>query len=145
VPPLLAGDVDSWDYASAFGVSAVACERSAELLARAMFEDAPRLLRWPVLLGWRTVLQLRLGPLGSRDHVLGWRIVHNEHGRLDLEVGSPFLHARKVVLVTSASAVVATIVNYRTRYARPIWSAVSVVHHRTEPMLLTRAARLPPR
>lgn len=60
------------DYSAGFEVSLGAQERPPEQWARITFEDAPLALRWFVVLGWKTILGLRLGPLRSPDHVLGW-------------------------------------------------------------------------
>src|SRR5580698_2402621 len=47
--------------------------RDAEQWARAVFEEAPRSLRWFLIGGW-TALTLRLRPSRSPDRVIGWHI-----------------------------------------------------------------------
>src|SRR5438132_7170862 len=62
--------------------------QSAEQWARAVFEDAPRLLRSFIVSGWIVGLGLRLGPRRSRSYVLGWSIVSNTPEVIVLGVGS---------------------------------------------------------
>src|SRR5580704_17687470 len=64
------------DYAAAFALALdrSAPPRRAQQWARAVFEDAPRLLRWVVLFGWRFFLGLRLQPLDATDQILGWKL-----------------------------------------------------------------------
>ncbi len=130
------------NYASAFEIATGDADaHSAEEWVRTTFEHAPRSLRWFVLLGWTTVLRLRLGPRPSPDHVLGWRIVATTPERITLEVRSTLIVARKVVDVRPATVAMTTFVHYERPLGRLLWSAVAPVHHRTEPLLLTSAAR----
>lgn len=46
---------------------------SGEQWARAMFEDAPRALRWFLIVGW-TAITCRLRPRRSSTRVLGWTL-----------------------------------------------------------------------
>jgi len=132
------------DYGAAFEVTVVGAQaRSAEEWAQVTFEDAPPALRWLVVLGWKTILGLRLGPRRSPDHVLGWRIQSKDPDRIVLEVSSALLTAHKVVWVDASRLTVATFIRYDRRWARVVWSAVAPVHHRTEPLLLTYAASRP--
>ncbi len=139
-------EIDAPDYASAFEVTlANADAYSAEQCARRAFEGAPRALRWFVLMGWTTVLRLRLGPRTSTDYVLGWKLAAAtpggpEPGRVTLEVHSSLITARKVVEVERSRVTVTTFVRYERRLGRRIWSALAPVHHLTEPLLLTLAA-----
>src|SRR5437588_10180524 len=84
--------------------------QSAEQWARAVFEDAPRLLRWVIVSGWIVGLGLRLGPRRSRSYVLGWSIVSNAPDVIVLGVESFMLTARLVVRLTEATVVHATFV-----------------------------------
>lgn len=127
------------DYAAAFEVR-VEAPHSAEQWARIVFEDAPLVLRWFLVLGWRTILGLRLGPGRSADYVLGWKIRTKTSDSVTLEVHSALLTAHKVVQVADSRIIVATFVRYERRWARSVWSAVAPVHHRTEPVLLSYAA-----
>ena len=129
------------DYASAFEQPiAPIPPRSAEVWARAVFEDAPPALRWFIRTGWRFPLRFRLAPPGAPGHVLGCRIIHAEPTVLVIEQCSPLMTAHNVVLVERTTIVWATLVRYQSPIARPLWSVSAAIHHRTLPYLLTRAA-----
>jgi Protein of unknown function (DUF2867) len=129
------------DYASAFRVPRQAADtRSAEQWARAAFEGAPAVLSAFVVAGWRYGLGFRLGPRASRAHVLGWKITGNAPDAVVLDLQSALLTAKKVVRVEGDRVVMTTFVRYERRPARLLWSAVTPIHHRTEPFLLGRAA-----
>lgn len=129
------------DYASAFEVtSAAGDQRSPEQWVRDVFEGAPRAARWFVLLGWRYALGLRLGPRPSPAHVLGWRIVRRTPDSITLEVRSALVTAHKLLRVERSRVVMTTFVRYDRPFASALWSAVTPVHHRTEPYLLGHAA-----
>jgi hypothetical protein len=134
----------STDYASAFEVTVRGTDvRSPEQWARAIFEEAPKAMRWFVLVGWKYVLGLRLGPRLSPSHVLGWKIVSMAPDTIVLDSRSALMTAHKVLRVHSTRIVVTTFVRYERRPAQPIWLAVAPVHHRTEPYFLGHAAAHP--
>jgi hypothetical protein len=114
--------------------------QSAEVWARAVFEGAPRLLRWFIVSGWIAGLGLRLGPRRSRRYVLGWSVVSNTPEVIVLGVGSFMLTARLVVRVTESTVVHATFVRYERAPARIVWPVAAVIHRRVVPFLLGRAA-----
>jgi hypothetical protein len=129
------------DYASAFAVATAGGDaRSAEQWIRDAFEDAPRAVRSFVVIGWRYLLGLQLGPPRSPAHVLGWKIVASSPDSIVLEVRSALVSARKVLRVESSRVVTTTFVRYEQRAGRAVWSALAPAHHRTEPYLLGRAA-----
>jgi hypothetical protein len=129
------------DYASAFDVARRAeDDRSPEQWARAAFEGAPAALRAFIAVGWRYGLGFRLGPRASTAHVLGWKIVSSTPDAIVLDLQSPLATAQKVVRVQTARVVMTTFVRYERLAGRALWSAVTPVHHRTEPYLLGRAA-----
>lgn len=139
-----ASTVADSDYASAFQVAVSTIDaRSPEQWARTAFEDAPRLLRSIIVIGWRVALGLRLGPRASPDHVLGWKIVSSTPDAITLEVGSRLVTAVKVLQVGAGRATAATFVRYERWPGRIVWRVIAPVHHRTEPLLLTLAARHP--
>lgn len=140
----VADNLDAPDYVTAFAVGNSERERSPEQWARLIFENADRVLRWFVVLGWKTVLGLKLGPRGSAEHVLGWRIHTTLANSITLEARSALMTAHKVVQVDDSRVTVATLVRYDRRWARAVWAVVAPVHHRTEPLLLARAAARPP-
>lgn len=132
------------DYVDAFEVPKLSTDtRTPEQWARAVFESAPRLVRWFLLLGWRWVLGLRLGPRPSPDHVLGWRIVSTEPDAIHLELRSALMVARLILRVASSTTVWITNVHYTRSLARPLWTAVGLIHRKIIPYLLGRAASIP--
>jgi Protein of unknown function (DUF2867) len=139
-------DIDAEDslagqaYASSFTADLPdAGVQSPEQWARATFEEAPRILHWFVLVGWRAVLRLRLEPRGSAS-VLGWIIHRTTPDAITLEARSSLISARKVLTVDRHAVILTTVVRYERRLGRVLWSAIAPVHHRIEPLLLTLAA-----
>ncbi len=133
------------DYASTFEVIVPDTDvRSPERWARAMFEDAPRAIRWFVVAGWKYALCFRLGPRASSAHVLGWKILASTPDSISLELRSPLVSAHKVLRVEGSRIRVTTVVRYERRIARALWTAATPIHHRTEPYLLGHAASHPP-
>jgi hypothetical protein len=129
------------DYSGAFEVLITDADaRSPEQWARATFEGAPRAVRWCLLLGWRAILGLRLGPPASPDHVLGWKIVTAAPEAITLEVRSGLVTAHKVLRIDGSRVILTTFVRYERRGAGALWSAIAPVHHRAEPYVLGRAA-----
>ncbi|GHO57632.1 DUF2867 domain-containing protein [Ktedonobacter robiniae] len=148
----VAADLENWatdnspDYRDAFEVQVLSTDtRTPELWARAVFERAPRLVRWFLLLGWRWVLGLQLGPRSSLDHVLGWRITSKETDAIHLELRSTLMTAQLILRVASSTAVLTTHVSYTQRLAHPLWTAVGLIHRQMVPYLLGRAASCPRR
>lgn len=114
-------------YTDSFQVG-IRGERSAEQWARTVFEGAPAPLRWFLRTGWRWVLGLRLGPVGSPEHVQGWRIDAVTDDAITLAVASPLLSARLETRVAPGTLHVATEVTYLRPAARFLWVAVVPVH-----------------
>ncbi|CAN5628327.1 hypothetical protein BH10ACT10_BH10ACT10_24720 [soil metagenome] len=104
-----------------------------------MLEEAPRVLRWFVLIGWQAVLRLRLGPRGAASHVLGWTVRTPTPGRITLEVDSSLVAARNVFRVDHDLVTVTTLVWFERPRGRILWSVLAPVHHLVEPLLLTLA------
>lgn len=115
--------------------------RSAEQWARAVFEQAPAPVRVFLLLGWRGVLGLRLGPRHDAGHVLGWRIEDARHDELRLGSESWLIDAVNVVRLGDGRVTWTTRVHYRNRLAPLVWSLVLPFHKLTISLLLGRAAR----
>jgi hypothetical protein len=129
------------DYTDAFEVSRPSLDsRSAEQWSRAVFESAPRLVRWFLLTGWRVVLGLRPGPQRTSGHVLGWRIASRQPHLVVLEMKSPIMTARLVLRLSDAEVFLGTNVHYAGRMARPLWTIVGPIHRQAIPYLLGRAA-----
>jgi len=129
------------DYTDAFEVSPPSPDRrSAEQWSRAVFEGAPRPVRWFLLTGWRGVLGLRPGPQRTSGHVLGWRIVSHRPDKVVLEMKSPIMTAGLVVRVSELKVQLSTNVLYAGRMGRPLWTIVGPIHRQALPYLLRRAA-----
>jgi hypothetical protein len=130
------------NYAAAWEVAvAGASGRSAEIWARAIFEDAPRALRLFIVAGWICGLGLRLGPRPSPTHVLGWEIASRETDRIILSVRSVVLGtARFVLSVQESRIVLVSSVGYERPWAGVVWRIVTPLHHRIVPYLLAHAA-----
>lgn len=126
------------DYTDRFAVAS-ALRRSAEEWARAAFEEAPRPLRWLMVVGWQLALGLRLGPRPSSHHVLGWQIVDRAPDAVTVQARSWLLAARLRFSVDGSSVSQSTFVRYEHRLAAVIWPPVSLLHRRIVPYNLRRA------
>lgn len=123
------------DFACAYEVAVAPADgRSAEEWARAAWEGASAPLRWVIVAGWRLVLGLRLGPRGSPDHILGWRIVERPVDEVVCQA-SGVLTAINAFRRVDGRFVWSTFARYEGRSGRLIWPPVSVLHR-----LLVRVA-----
>ena len=133
------------DYAAAFALALdrSAPPRAAQQWARAVFEDAPPLLRWVVLFGWRFFLGLRLQPLDATDQILGWKLEPGAAGTdaVTLAADSPLLRAENIVAADDTVVLWVTVVHFEDRAGRLLWTVASALHHLVIPYLLGRAAR----
>jgi hypothetical protein len=130
------------DFACAYQVAiAPGDDRSSEHWARAAWEGAPAPLRWFMVAGWRLVLGLRLGPLHSPDHVLGWPIVTRGPDETGCQLRSGFLEAYNLFRKVDGTLVWSTFVTYERPMARVIWPPASLVHRLLLRVVLRRAAR----
>jgi len=93
-----------------------------------------------MIAGWRFVLRLRLGPLHSPDHILGWRIVDRSADETVCQLGSGFLGAYNTFQRVDGKFVWSTFVSYERRRARVIWPPVSLIHRILVRISLRRAA-----
>ena len=114
--------------------------RSAEDWARAAWEAAPFLVRWLIIVGWRVVLGLRLGPLHDPDHILGWPIVERDPEDVAVELSSRLLWARNAFSRWDDQLAWSTFVSYDTRLAKFVWLPVSLLHRPLVRYTLRRAA-----
>ncbi|MFC6881572.1 MULTISPECIES: DUF2867 domain-containing protein [Actinomadura] len=129
------------DYGDAFSVPVRPGDgRSAEAWTRDVFEEAPAPVRAFLLVGWRAVLGLRLGPRPSPDHVLGWAITGREDGAVRLRLESALMTARLTLRLDGGTARWTTSVSYRRRPGRALWAVVAPIHRLMVPYLLKRAA-----
>ena len=130
------------NYAAAWALTTQAAEqRTALQWARAVFEDAPVVIRWCIIFGWTRVLGLQLGPRTSDDHVLGWAVSDGdlEADSTALTAASRLLRASNIVTVESSRVTWVTLVHYSHAAARPLWALARPVHHLTIRFLLARA------
>jgi hypothetical protein len=134
--------IASPDYADAFEVTRTPTDqRSAEQWARDGFERLPVTMRRPLLLIHRWVLGFRLGPWGSPEHVLGWRIVTSDPELLHLEARSPLLSGHMVWRLHPERLVMTTFLQYEMRRsAWMVWAVIGNIHRGGGPYLLNLAA-----
>lgn len=132
---------DHPDFACGYAaVIAAGDSRSAKQWAQAAWEGAPAALRWFIKAGWRFVLRLQLGPRGSPDHVLGWRIVEDHPDETICHARSGYLDAYNTFRRMDGSLVWSTFVTYERPMARFIWPPVSLLHRPLVRYALGRAA-----
>lgn len=147
-PPLpRSGEGAERDFACAYEVTiATGDQRTSEQWARDIWEGAAAPLRWFMIIGWRFVLGLRLGPLtSSPEHILGWRIVANGADEVVCRLGSGSLDAGNVFQRVDGTFVWSTFVVYKRRRARVVWPPVSLIHRLLVRISLQRAAGAAPR
>jgi hypothetical protein len=126
-------------YACAFEIETTSNDsRTAEQWLRAMFEDAPPLLRAFILSGWLGALRLRLGPRPSPAHIIGWKILTVSPTKIVITVDGSILSACQVVQVDEAKVIHVTIVHFDRPAAKPIWAVAAPIHIRTIPHLMKR-------
>lgn len=97
-------------------------------------------MRWLMLAGWRVVLGLRLGPLSSPDHILGWRIVERRPDGTVCQLRSWCIDACNTFTRDEDRLVWSTFVFYERPVARLIWPPVSLLHRPLVRMALRRAS-----
>ncbi|MCM3925080.1 hypothetical protein ND748_25865 [Frankia sp. AiPs1] len=118
--------------------------RDAEGWIRAVLEGAPAPVRWFLRAGWQFGLGLRLGPVSSPRHVLGWPIVAREPNVVRLATDSPLVSAELVLRVRPAAISLTTSVTFTRRAARLLWTAALPLHRLSVPRLLRRAVAASP-
>jgi hypothetical protein len=129
------------DYADSFEAEiATGDDRSPEQWARAVFEGAPRPVRWFLVAGFRFGLGLRFGPRPSPEHVLGWAIVDRRPDSITLQAQSWFLTSRLVFQADGSHLTQSTFVRYDRPIAAVIWAPVSIIHRQVVPRILRHAA-----
>jgi hypothetical protein len=133
--------LDAPDYVDFFTAAAPgAADWSSEQWARALLEDAPSARRF-AFIPWRIVLQLRLGPRHSRQHVHGWRIAACGDDWIRVEAASWCMTAQAVLRVEEEQVAVSLFVRYDRPPAALVWPRVSVIHRRAMPVILHQAVQ----
>lgn len=134
-------DAESVDFACAYDVDIPPDdERTAEQWARSAWEGASAPLRWFMLIGWRVVLRLRLGPTSSPDHILGWNITTRTDDKVVCQLASSFLSASNTFRRVDGKLVWSTRVEYARAVGRVVWPPISLVHRLLVRVALRRAA-----
>ncbi len=114
---------------------------TGEQWAREMLEGAPERLRRSLRRGW-FALGLRLGPVRSPEHVLGWEVrqSNDEYALLGAtsRIGMP---AELVFVGQPDGLLFATLVGHHNHLARSVWKAITPLHHRVVRGALERAGR----
>lgn len=125
-------------------LSGASTNATAEDWMRTAFEDEFRSRSGRLVLCG--LLQLRLAPGASADHLGGWTIADNGPDRIRLEARGWMLETHLVLRVEPGGVSAATLVGYRHPLARLIWGRVASPVHRGELIrLLGQAAeRLAP-
>jgi hypothetical protein len=130
-----------YDYEDFFTAPrAAADDRTPEQWARAVFEGAPRPVRWLLVSGFRYGLGLKLDPRPSPERVLGWAILDRSPDSLTIESRSWFLTSRLVFRTETTRVTQSTYVRYDRRIAAIIWPPVSILHRQIVPRILRHAA-----
>jgi hypothetical protein len=134
-----------YDYSDSFDAQLpAASDRTPEQWARAVFEDAPRPVRWLLASGFRYGLGLRLSSRPSPEHVFGWEIVDRKPDSVTIESRSWFLTSRLVFGTEDSRVTYSTFVRYDKRIAAVLWPPVSILHRQIVPRLLRHAAARAP-
>jgi Protein of unknown function (DUF2867) len=129
-------------YSSAFQVDVpVADVRTPEEWARTILEDAPRLLRWLLVAGWRFGLGLQLTHRRSAPDLLGWQVAASTADAVTLAARSWLLSARNIIRCEHEQVTWITVVDFDGRAGQLLWSVAAPVHHATVPFLMARATR----
>jgi hypothetical protein len=117
------------DYEDAFLVAiGWARDRRAEQWARAIFEEAPILMRSALLLGW-SALGLKLDSTRSDRSVLGWEVRRSTPDLVLLAAGSRIgMPAQLLVKHQRDALLFATFVQQENPIARAVWAGVEPVH-----------------
>ncbi|GAA2786581.1 hypothetical protein [Saccharopolyspora taberi] len=104
-------------------------DRTAQQWFRAILEGAPAELREALVSGWSSVLGLRLGPLDSDRHVLGWPIRHSTPDEVVLSTSSDDgLHGELVVQRTPDAVLTGSFIRLDTAAVRRKWNEVLYQH-----------------
>jgi len=140
-PANAVGALPQSSYAVGFELSRAAADtRSPEQWARAVWEQAPPPVRRLLLAGWRIGLGLRLGPLDTPAHVLGWALTSATGRAVVLDARSRLMTARNVVELRGTRVRWTTFVRFDRRPAGPLWFLAAPVHQVVIPYLMRRAA-----
>ncbi len=130
------------DYEDAFLVDTSSAEdRTGEQWARAIFEDAPMIVRSALRSGWSS-LGLRLDFRRSERFVLGWEVRRSTPGFVLLAASSRIgMPAELLFKRQQHRLLFATFVQHENPIARAVWAAVDPVHRPVVRYVLEHASR----
>lgn len=134
----------AYDYADAFEVTLPEGDgRTAEQIVRAGLQHAPAILRSTIVVVHRHVLRFQLGPVSSRNHVVGWQIMTSEPDVFVMEASGPLIDGAIVARrIGGRTARLTTFVVFRRRtLASLMFLSVAPMHRRVAKYLMERAAR----
>jgi hypothetical protein len=133
--------LDRVDYQDAFSATSAAARTPLEW-ARLALEDAPPPLLTvirPILMALGLRLTSREGP-PSADHVLGWRILHNDGAHTVLGIDARFGAPRIVFSAPADRVVMTTLLQFDQFGFGAVWAVVGGIHRRVASYLVDRAA-----
>ena len=136
------GVLDAIDYADAFAVQTpgghpVSARRWVDVITG----EAPRWLRTLVRTLQEHVLGLRLAPVTSGAHPLGWAVLAHDAETVVLGVEGGLLTPRLVLTSHGRQLVIATLVRYDHPAARPLWAVLAPIHRAVARRLLDGGVR----
>ena len=135
------GDTGAADYRWTFTTSTHEAEAmTPEMWLRAVWEDAPTVMRVFLRFGWRVGLGLRLGPADS-SHVLGWHIDASTDALVVVSARSPILSATNTLVARGDVLEWQTDVRFEHVIGRIVWFPASLLHQRIVPWSVRRSVR----
>jgi len=107
----------------------------------AVLSDGPAWVRVCVPVAQRAVLRLRLEPVASPNHPIGWTTAGRGDNWIRLEAASWLITAHIVCNVHDGKTSMATFVRYERWPAALLWPLVSISHRKVARTLLRCAVR----
>ncbi|HME79837.1 MAG TPA: hypothetical protein VKI00_30490 [Mycobacterium sp.] len=135
---------DADDYVDTFEVPIVDGDlRTAEQAFRDGLGDKPGVGGNVVWWIHRHLLQFRLGPFSSPQHVIGWTIVRSGRDEIVLAADGPLMRGQlRLHREDGSRAVLTTSLRYRRKIAASaVWFVVGPLHRILAPQLMQRSAR----
>ena len=133
------------DYVDTFEVSILDGDvRTAEQAFRDALGDKSGVGENVVLWIHRHLLQFRLGPYSSPEHIIGWTIVRSDRDEIVLAADGPLMRGQlRMAREDGSRAVLTTSLRYRRKIAASaVWLVVGPLHRILAPRLMQRSARL---
>ena len=117
--------------------------RTAEQAFRDALADKPGAGEKVVLWIHSHLLQFRLGPYSSPEHVIGWNIVRSDRDEIVLAADGPLIRGQlRLHREDGTRAVLTTRLRYHHKIAaNAVWLVVGPLHRILAPQLIQRSAR----